>query len=105
MISRVDPIRDRRACARSAAGRPPGPWTGTARSAGAVVTVEDHQIIGGLGGAIAECLAANHPVPIEYVGVKDRFGVSGEPDELFKYFGLTADDIVKAAKEVISRKR
>jgi len=45
------------------------------------------------------------PVPLKMVGVKDRFGLSGEPDELFKYFGLTADDIVKAAKEAIRMKK
>ena len=53
-----------------------------AEESGAVVTVEEHQIIGGLGGAVAECLSAHHPVPIEFIGVADRFGESGEPDEL-----------------------
>lgn len=75
-----------------------------AKLAGAVVTVEEHQITGGLGGAVAECLAKNFPVPMEFVGVQDRFGESGEPEELLKAFGLKDEDIVKAAKAVVRRK-
>lgn len=69
-----------------------------------VVTVEDHQVSGGLGGAVAECLAKNFPVPIETVGIKDAFGESGTPKELMKKFNLTAKDIVIAAKRAIKRR-
>ncbi len=76
-----------------------------AKETGAIVTVEEHSIIGGLGGAVSEVLAQEFPVPVEFVGVKDRFGESGSPENLFKAFGLTAEDIVKAAKRVIARKK
>jgi transketolase len=75
-----------------------------ARETGAVVTAEDHNIHGGLGGAVAEALAATSPCPIEFVGVKDRFGASGEPDELAQHFELTAPFIAEAAKRAIARK-
>ena len=71
---------------------------------GAVVTAEDHNILGGLGGAVSEFMCQNHPVPIEMIGIKDSFGCSGEPDELAENFGLTADAIVRAAFNVIERK-
>jgi len=74
-----------------------------AKEAGAVVTVEEHQAAAGLGGAVAEFLAANHPVPMRFIGVHDRFGQSGEPKELFKEYKLTADDIAAAARELASR--
>ena len=76
-----------------------------ARETGAIVTAEEHTVLGGLGGAIAEVLAQNYPVPVKMVGVKDRFGVSGEPDELFEYFGINAKYIAKAAKEALAMKR
>ena len=76
-----------------------------ARQTGAVVTAEEHTVMGGFGSAIAEVVIQDCPVPMKMVGVKDRFGVSGEPDELFKYFGLTAADIVKAAKEALAMKK
>jgi len=72
-----------------------------ARKTGAVVTAEEHQINGGLGSAVAEVLSENCPVPLRRVGVNDSFGQSGEAAELMKYYGLTAENIVKAAKEVI----
>jgi transketolase len=72
---------------------------------GAVITVEEAQISGGLGGAIAELLGENHPVPISRIGMKDRFGESGKPAELLEHFGLTAKHIALAAHEVIERKR
>jgi transketolase len=75
-----------------------------AKLAGAVVTVEEHQITGGLGGAVAEVLSRNYPVPQEYIGMPDSFGESGEPDELLKKYGMKAKDIVEAAKAVIKRK-
>lgn len=76
-----------------------------AKEAGAVVTVEEHQVNGGMGSAVAEVLAKNYPVPQEFVGVQDRFGESGEPDELIEAFGMGAKDIKKAAKAVLERKR
>lgn len=75
-----------------------------AAKTGAIVTVENHSIIGGLGSAVAECLAEGHPVPLERVGVKDHFGQVGKAEYLLKAFGLTPDDIIKAAKRVIERK-
>ena len=75
-----------------------------ARETGAIVTAEEHAVFGGLGSAIAEVVSGECPVPVKMVGVKDRFGVSGEPDELFEYFGLKAKHIVAAAKEAIKLK-
>lgn len=75
-----------------------------ARITGAVVTVEEHQVMGGMGSAVLEVLAQHCPVPARMVGVQDRFGESGDPDVLMKEFNLTSDDIVKAAKEVIKMK-
>jgi len=71
---------------------------------GALVTAEDHNIIGGLGGAVAEHLVANQPVPLERVGVQDRFGESGESDEMLDVMNISAPFIVKAALRAISRK-
>jgi transketolase len=77
----------------------------SARETGAIVTAEEHTLFGGLGSAVGEVLAQECPVPIEFIGVKDRFGESGSPAELFKLFELTAEDIVKAVKRVIKRKK
>lgn len=71
---------------------------------GAVVTAEDHQIMGGMGSAVCEVLAKHSPVPVEMIGVQDRFGESGQPEELMKEFGLTAEHIKKAVHKVIRRK-
>jgi transketolase len=76
-----------------------------ARDTGAVVTCEEHSIIGGLGSAVAEVLVENEPVPMERVGVLDVFGESGTPDALLAKYNLTAADVVRAAKRVIIRKR
>jgi transketolase len=76
-----------------------------AEETGAFVTAEDHNIHGGLGGAVAEALAAVAPCPIEFVGVKDQFGASGEPEELAEHFGLTAPFIAYAAKAAIARRK
>lgn len=70
----------------------------------AIVTVEEAQAAGGLGGAIAECLSAYAPVPLERVGIQDRFGESGEPNELMDAFGLTAPSIALACVRVMKRK-
>ncbi|MGD0143573.1 MAG: transketolase C-terminal domain-containing protein [Rhizomicrobium sp.] len=75
-----------------------------AEETGAVVTAEDHNIHGGLGGAVAEALAASRPCPIEFIGIKDVFGASGEPEELATLYGLTAPHIAKAARRAIARK-
>jgi transketolase len=76
-----------------------------AEETGAIVTAEDHNVFGGLGGAVAEALAATRPCPMEFVGVKDVFGASGEPEELADGFGLTAPHIARAAKAAIARKK
>ena len=75
-----------------------------AEETGAIVTAEDHSVLGGLGGAVAEVLAQHKPCPIEFIGVRDVFGESGEPEELSQKYGLTSGYIVQAAKKVISRK-
>ncbi|MGQ9632292.1 MAG: transketolase family protein [bacterium] len=76
-----------------------------ARETGAIVTAEEHQVMGGFGSAIAEVVVKNAPVPMEMIGIQDRFGESGEPDELMKEFNLTSDDIVKAVNRVLKRKK
>lgn len=76
----------------------------TARETGAVVTVEEHQIAGGLGSAVAELLSKSYPVPQEFIGVQDRFGESGEPWELVEKFGMGVKDIKEAARRAINRK-
>lgn len=68
---------------------------------GAVITVEEAQIAGGLGGAVAELLAEEYPVPLKRIGIRDRFGESGKPDELLEHFGLTAQHITIAAHSLI----
>lgn len=78
--------------------------TTVAKKAGAVVTIEEHQIMGGMGSAVAECLAKNAPVPIEFVGVENKFGQSGTPAELIEFYGMGEKHILEAAKKVISRK-
>jgi transketolase len=75
-----------------------------AEQTGAIVTGEDHQVMGGLGSAVAEVLAKNHPVPMEMIAVQDRFGESGAPEELMKEFGLVAANIKEAVKKVLKRK-
>ncbi len=77
----------------------------SASQTGAIVTVEDHNVIGGLGSAVAEVLVREKPVPLEMVGIGDTFGESGLAEELFEKYGLTTDNIVKAAKEAIRRKK
>jgi len=75
-----------------------------AKLADAVVTVEEHQINGGFGSAVAEVLSRNYPVPMEYVGMPNSFGESGTPDELLEKYKMKSRDIVAAAKRVIKRK-
>ncbi|KPU26702.1 transketolase [Caloranaerobacter sp. TR13] len=76
-----------------------------AQDTGAIVTAEEHNIIGGLGSAVSEVLVENYPVPVEKVGIKDTFGESGNGDELLVKYGLTPENIIEAVKKVISRKR
>lgn len=76
-----------------------------AKDAGAVVTVEEHQVQGGMGSAVAEVLARNYSVPIEFIGVQNRFGESGAPSELVEHFGMCVSHIKKAVKKVLKRKK
>lgn len=75
-----------------------------AAETGAIVTVEEHQVNAGLGGAVAEVLVKNNPVPVEMVGIMDTFGESGDPDELAVKYGLTHKEIMAAAHKALSRK-
>lgn len=76
-----------------------------ARETGAIVTAEENNIIGGLGGAVAEVLAEEIPTPLERVGIRDVFADTGSQDELLEYFGLTVDNIVESVKRAMARKR
>ena len=74
------------------------------RKTGCVVSIEEHQVTGGLGGAVAELLARSYPVPQSFIGMPDRFGESGEPNELLAHCHMVADDIVAAARDAVARK-
>ena len=78
------------------------------KKTGAVVTVEEHQVMAGMGSAVAEVLVSGLPagrqVPMEFVGAQDRFGESGEPEELIEKFGMGVSDIKEAVKKVLKRK-
>lgn len=76
-----------------------------AKDCGAIVTVEEAQAAAGMGSAVCEVICENYPVPVERIGIQDRFGESGNPDELLEHFGLTAPHIVKVAKRVIKKKQ
>lgn len=75
-----------------------------AEECGAIVTVEEHQRMGGMGSAVSELISEKHPVPMEFVAVKDVFGQSGEPEELLVHYGLDEKGIKKAVEKVIKRK-
>jgi len=75
-----------------------------AKESGALVSVEEHQIVGGLGSAIAEVLVQNYPVPMELIGVHDKFGQSGTPEELIEHYGMSVSHIERAVERVIGRK-
>ncbi len=77
--------------------------TKAAKETGAIVTAEEHYVMGGLGSAVCEVVCKNAPVPVKIIGT-DRFGKSGKPAELFEEYGLTAENIVKNVKEVINKK-
>jgi len=76
----------------------------TADETGAIVTAEEHQEHGGLGSTAARIIARHHPVPMEFVAVKDVFGMSGKPAELLERYGLTSKDIIKAVRKSLKRK-
>jgi transketolase len=76
-----------------------------AKQCGAIVTAEEHSIIGGLGGAVAEVLAESAPVPLVRIGVKDTFGTSGDQEGLLKHYGMSANDIAIAVKEAVRKKK
>lgn len=76
-----------------------------ARQTKAVVTAEEHNIIGGLGSAVAEVLAENHPTPMVRVGLKDTFGESGRPAELLEKYGLTKNGLIKAVRSVLEKEK
>ena len=76
-----------------------------ARETNAIVTVEEHQRIGGMGSAVAECLARSYPTRIAFIGVDDRFGQSGKPEELIEYYGMGTESIVQAARKLLKRVR
>ena len=76
-----------------------------ARETGAIITAEEHSVVGGLGGAVAELLSEECPTLMKRVGVHDRFGTSGKSEELLKYFGLNAETLVEEAREIVTRKK
>jgi transketolase len=76
-----------------------------ANRCGAVVTAEEHSIIGGLGGAVAEILSESAPVALVRVGVKDAFGTSGDQEGLLKHYGIAAENIAGAVREVVKKKK
>src|SRR3989338_860437 len=73
-----------------------------AQSHGVLITVEEHQVYGGLGSAVAEYLATTHPTPISFLGVQDRFGQSGEPTELLEHYGINEKAIISSAAQLFS---
>jgi transketolase len=76
-----------------------------AKKCGAIVAIEEHNVLGGLGGAVSELLAKKYPVPMEFVGSKDVFGESAKPEELIKKYGLGAKNIKEAVKRVLKRNK
>jgi transketolase len=82
-----------------------GAVANAAKDCGAFVTAEEHAIIGGLGSAVADASVSSTPVPIEMIGVRDVFTLSGSPDVLFKEYGLSTESLVSASRRVLSRKK
>ena len=74
-----------------------------ARETGRIVTVEEHNVIGGLGSAVLEAISDTAPVPVTRIGVQDTFGRSGPAKELLAHYGLTADNIVKTVQEALGK--
>ncbi len=75
-----------------------------ARETGAILTVEEHTVYGGMGSAVAETIVEKCPVPMKLMGIRGEFGASGEPGELYKHFGISEDDIVREAEALVKRK-
>jgi transketolase len=75
-----------------------------ARETGAIVTAEEHSILGGLGAAVCEVVSGEYPVPVIRLGVNDEFGRSGPPEELLKHYGLSPENLVQKAKLAIGKK-
>lgn len=75
-----------------------------AKEAKRIVTIEEHQVAGGMGSAVAEVLASNFPVPMHFIGVQDLFGQSGTPEELIEHYGMGKDAIKEAVKKIINKK-
>jgi len=75
-----------------------------ARECGVIVTAEEHQVAGGLGSAVSEVISKQYPVPMEFIGMPDRFGESGTPAELMHKFGLTSSDIITSCRKALARK-
>ena len=75
-----------------------------AHESGAIVTIEEHQVAGGMGSVVAECLAKHFPVPIEFIGVHDKFGQSGTPNELIEHYGMGVSNIIIAVENALKRK-
>ncbi len=75
-----------------------------AEQSGAIVTAEEHQVAGGMGSAVAECLAENAPVPMEFIGVRDQYGQSGTPEELMRHYKMDTAAIKVAVLDVLKRK-
>ena len=78
--------------------------TSLAKTCGAIVTVEEQQLSGGFGSAVADVVVQNFPVPIEFIGVKDKYGQSGTPNELLEHYEIGESHILAAAKKAIGRK-
>jgi len=75
-----------------------------ARETGAILTVEEHTILGGLGSAVCETVAARYPVPVLRMGIEDRFGQSGKPEELLQHYGLSSEDIIKKVYRLLQKR-
>lgn len=75
-----------------------------AQETGAIATVEEHSILGGLGGAVAEVISRSAPVPLERIGIEDRFAESGQPNELLEKYGLSVEHIASVVQQVVSKK-
>jgi transketolase len=77
----------------------------SARATGAIITIENHSVLGGLGGLVSEIVTAEYPVPVCRMGFNDQFGLTAKLDFQLKYFGLTVEDIVKNAKKMLNKNR
>jgi transketolase len=75
-----------------------------ARETGAILTAEEHSVLGGLGSAVCEVVCEEYPIPVERMGLNDVFGQSGSPDELLNYYGLTVEKIIENARILIKKK-